>query len=88
MRIAAILWIGLAWPGLAASPPAYVNTGADKGFFPLGAWQQPGAATRDGLARLSRPGEGLMVLFKNESGVTSAGVKIPVPASSRSPGPR
>ena len=38
-----------------------------EGFFPLGNWQQPGAATWDGFARLSRQGEGMIALFKNES---------------------
>ena len=32
----------------------------------------------DGFARLSRQGEGLIAIFKNESGVKSAEVKLPV----------
>ncbi|HXJ96688.1 MAG TPA: alpha-galactosidase [Terriglobia bacterium] len=47
------------------------------GFFPLGNWQQPGAATWDGFARLSREGEGLIALFKNESRVSEVLVKLP-----------
>jgi alpha-galactosidase len=54
-----------------------------EGFFPLGSWQQPGAATWDGFARLSRQGEGLIAIFKNESGVAQVEVKLPVfPAGS------
>jgi len=50
----------------------------NEGFFPLGSWMRTGAATWDGYARLSRQGEGLIVLFKNDSGAKSAGVKLPV----------
>ena len=49
-----------------------------EGFFPLGNWQQPGAATWDGFARLSRQGEGMIVLFKNESHLDRVVVKLPV----------
>ena len=48
------------------------------GFFPLGNWQQPGAATWDGFARLSRQGEGIIALFKNESHLDQVVVKLPV----------
>jgi len=48
-----------------------------EGFFPLGNWAQPGAATWDGFARLSRQGEGLIAIFKNESGVDNAEIKLP-----------
>lgn len=41
----------------------------NEGFFPLGNWRQPGAASWDGFARLSRTGEGMAAIFKNESGV-------------------
>jgi alpha-galactosidase len=47
-----------------------------EGFFPLGNWWQPGAATWDGFARLSRQGEGLVVLFKNESHLDEVTVKL------------
>jgi alpha-galactosidase len=50
----------------------------NEGFFPLGAWAQPGAATWDGFARLSRQGEGLIAIFKNESGTQNVEVKLPV----------
>jgi alpha-galactosidase len=49
-----------------------------EGFFPLGNWQQPGAATWDGLARLSRQGEGMIGLFKNESHLEEVEVALPV----------
>ena len=48
-----------------------------EGFFPLGNWAQPGAATWDGFARLSRQGEGMIALFKNESGLDQVEVKLP-----------
>jgi len=46
-------------------------------FFPLGSWQQPRADQWDGFARLSRTGEGLIVLFRNESDAPSATFMIP-----------
>jgi len=49
-----------------------------QGFFPLGNWAQPAAATWDGFARLSRHGEGLIALFKNESRPDQAEIKLPV----------
>jgi alpha-galactosidase len=49
-----------------------------EGFFPLGHWQQPGAETWDGLARLSRRGEGMIALFVNESHLDKVEVKLPV----------
>ena len=48
-----------------------------EGFFPLGDWLQPKCTTWDGFARLSRQGEGLMVIFKNESNLREARVRIP-----------
>ena len=49
-----------------------------EGFFPLGNWAQPGAASWDGFARLSRQGEGLIAIFKNQSGATDVEVNLPV----------
>ncbi len=49
----------------------------NEGFFPLGAWLQPKCTTWDGFARLSRRGEGLIVIFKNESKAREASVRIP-----------
>lgn len=48
-----------------------------EGFFPLGNWQGPGAATWDGFARLSRRGEGMIALFKNESHFDKVTVALP-----------
>ena len=48
------------------------------GFFPLGNWTQPGARAWDGFARLSRQGEGLIGLFKNDSRVKEVEVSLPV----------
>ncbi|HEV2425613.1 MAG TPA: glycoside hydrolase family 36 protein [Terriglobia bacterium] len=49
----------------------------NQGFFPLGNWQQPGAANWDGFARLSRTGEGMVAIFKNESGVERVRLNVP-----------
>lgn len=49
----------------------------NQGFFPLGAWRQPNATTWDGFARLSREGEGVVALFRNDSHVTSVEVGLP-----------
>ncbi|HEY4379419.1 MAG TPA: alpha-galactosidase [Acidobacteriaceae bacterium] len=46
-------------------------------FFPLGSWQQPRADAWDGYARLARSGEGLLVLFRNESKTPVAELSIP-----------
>lgn len=48
-----------------------------QGFVPLGDWRQPNAATWDGFARLSREGEGLIILFRNESPVKAIEIKLP-----------
>ena len=45
-------------------------------FFPLGSWRQPRSDAWDGFARLARDGEGLIVLFRNDSPVTSADFSI------------
>ncbi len=49
----------------------------NEGFFPLGNWRQPGAVTWDGFARLSRQGEGLIGLFKNDAPIEEVEVKLP-----------
>ncbi len=46
-------------------------------FFPLGSWQQPRADQWDGFARLARNGEGLIVLFRNDSKAPAAEISIP-----------
>jgi alpha-galactosidase len=48
-----------------------------EGFFPLGDWLQPSCTAWDGFARLSREGEGMMAVFKNESKTRDVTVKIP-----------
>jgi hypothetical protein len=50
-----------------------------QGFFPLGSWRQPNVAEWDGFARLSRTGEGAIVIFKNSSPAQEATVRLPVP---------
>lgn len=49
----------------------------NEGFFPLGNWQQPDAASWDGFARLTRTGEGMVAIFKNESGVRTVRLSLP-----------
>jgi len=49
----------------------------NEGFFPLGKWRLPNAAVWDGFARLSRQGEGLIAIFKNESGTERVEVRLP-----------
>src|SRR6185312_13631137 len=51
-------------------------------FFPHGSWQQPGKGRWDGFARLSRESDGLVVLFRNASGASTAEVKAVAPAGS------
>lgn len=50
----------------------------NEGFFPLGDWRQPNVVSWDGFARLSREGEGVIVLFKNESQLNEVVVQLPV----------
>jgi alpha-galactosidase len=50
-----------------------------EGFFPQGEWRQPGLRTWDGFARLSREGEGLLVLFRNEADTGEARVAWSAP---------
>jgi alpha-galactosidase len=51
-------------------------------FFPLGSWRQPSVIEWDGFARLSRNGEGVIVLFRNASQALRAHVQLPLPGSS------
>jgi alpha-galactosidase len=48
-----------------------------EGFFPLGDWMQPNVVSWDGFARLSRKGEGMIVLFKNETHLEHVAVELP-----------
>lgn len=50
-------------------------------FFPLGSWRQPSVVDWDGFARLSRDGEGVIVLLRNASNTMRARVQIPLPGS-------
>lgn len=49
----------------------------NQSFFPLGDWRQPSSNQWDGFARLSRRGEGLIVLFRNGAQDATAHVTIP-----------
>ena len=55
----------------------------NESFFPLGSWQAVSVIEWDGFARLSRKGEGLIVLFRNASPALKAHVRIPLPGESR-----
>jgi alpha-galactosidase len=48
----------------------------NESFLVLGDWMQPTCTTWDGFARLSRKGEGLIAIFKNESNIRDTRVKI------------
>ncbi len=50
----------------------------DESFFPLGSWAPPSVVAWDGFARLSREGEGVVVLFRNASTAVSARVQAPL----------
>lgn len=49
----------------------------NEGFFPLGSFTQPNARAWDGFARLSRSGEGIIVLFRNQCSSPFARIVIP-----------
>lgn len=51
-------------------------------FFPLGCWQQPSVTNWDGFARLSRKGEGIIVIFKNACPSETVTISLPVPGQS------
>jgi alpha-galactosidase len=48
-------------------------------FFPLGEWAQPGVKSWDGFARLSRVGDGIVVIFHNDSQATNVVLQLPAP---------
>jgi alpha-galactosidase len=50
-------------------------------FFPLGAWQQPGAGAWDGFARLSRDGDGILAFFGNTAARAEVKLVAPLNAS-------
>ena len=49
----------------------------NESFFPLGSWRQPRSNAWDGFARFAQTGEGIIVLFRNESGADGATIQIP-----------
>jgi len=49
----------------------------NQSFFPLGSWRQPRITEWDGYGRFARTGEGLIVVFANESHDASAKIAIP-----------
>jgi alpha-galactosidase len=53
------------------------NTSISESFFPLGSWMQPSSASWDGFARLDHKGNGIIVLFRNQSNVAAATVQLP-----------
>ncbi|MBV9034518.1 MAG: hypothetical protein JO182_08490, partial [Acidobacteriaceae bacterium] len=55
------------------------NASLSDSFFPLGNWQEPGARTWDGFARLSRDSDGIIVLFRNASDADSAQIRVIAP---------
>lgn len=50
----------------------------EQGFFPLGAWRQPNLVDWDGFARLSRTGEGVIVIFRNHSRADEVSIQLPI----------
>jgi alpha-galactosidase len=54
------------------------TTKVSESFFPLGSWAQPSAAAWDGFARLARSGDGVIVLFRNQSNASEARVQLPL----------
>jgi alpha-galactosidase len=54
-----------------------------EGFFPQGEWRQPGITSWDGFVRLSRQGEGILVVFRNEAETEEAAVRWPAPEGAR-----
>lgn len=49
----------------------------NESFFPLGAWRQPRSNAWDGYGRFSRTGEGLIVIFQNDSQDAAAELAFP-----------
>jgi hypothetical protein len=49
----------------------------EESFFPLGAWRQTRTDAWDGYARFAKTGEGMIVIFRNESADATAKIAIP-----------
>jgi len=47
-------------------------------FFPLGSWRQTSPMAWDGFARLAKSGDGMVALFRNESGAAEARMELPL----------
>ncbi len=59
------------------------STNIDESFWALGNWRQPSAADWDGFARLSHTGSGVVAVFRNESNISTANIRLPLmPAGS------
>ncbi len=54
------------------------RTKISESFFPLGSWTQTSSSEWDGYARLAQSGNGILVLFRNQSGAEGAIVKLSV----------
>jgi len=54
------------------------TTAISESFFPLGSWLQTSSDKWDGFARLARSGDGIMVLFRNQSAAPSATIQLPL----------
>jgi alpha-galactosidase len=54
------------------------KTKISESFFPLGNWMQPSATTWDGFARLEHTGNGVIVVFRNKSDITTAEIQLPL----------
>ncbi len=53
-------------------------TAINESFFPLGNWRQPSTASWDGFARLSRSGDGVITVFRNQSDASVATIQLPL----------
>jgi alpha-galactosidase len=54
------------------------RTKISESFFPLGNWRQPSTTAWDGFARFEHSGDGVIALFRNNSGATTAIVQLPL----------
>ena len=54
------------------------TTKISESFFPLGSWMQPSSTNWDGFARMEHSGNGIIVIFRNQSSTTAASVQLPL----------
>lgn len=54
------------------------TTAIDESFFPLGNWLAPSPSEWDGFARLAHGGEGMIAIFRNQSGHAAATIQLPL----------